>query len=191
MNSPSSSAVSSVRVLSDVIPGDRARDLALVVGFALAIAASAQVAIPLPGTPVPVTGQTFAVLLGGIVLGSGRATAGALAYLAAGVAGVPWFAVTGGATIGYIVGFVAAAALLGRLAERGRARGPLQVAAVMVVGNLVIYAFGVTGLALVTGMGASAAIAAGLVPFLIGDALKLALAVVIVPAAWALVERER
>ena len=189
MSSPAASA--DIRVLGDVIPGERVRDVALVVGFAVAIAASAQVAIPLPGTPVPVTGQTFAVLLGAIVLGAGRATSGSLLYLAAGVAGVPWFAVTGGATIGYIVGFVAAAALLGRVAERGYARGPLQVAGAMVVGNLVIYAFGVTGLALVTGMGASAAIAAGLIPFLIGDTLKIALATAIVPTAWTLVNRGR
>jgi len=191
VTSPSASASPSVRVLGDAIPGERARDVALVIGFAFAIAASAQVALPLPGTPVPVTGQTFVVLLGGIVLGAWRATTGSLLYLAAGVAGVPWFAVSGGATIGYIVGFAAAAALLGAVAQRGWVRSPLQVAGAMLAGNLVIYVFGVSGLALVTGMGASAAVGAGVLPFLIGDAVKIALAVAIVPTAWALVGRDR
>lgn len=187
MTSPAASA--EVRVLSDAIPGERVRDVLLVLGFALAIAASAQVSIVLPGTPVPITGQTFAVLLGGIVLGAGRATIGSLAYLAAGVAGVPWFAVTGGATIGYIAGFVLAAAVLGALAERGFARGPVQVVAAMILGNLIIYACGVTVLALFFDMGLGGAITAGVVPFLIGDAFKIALAAAIVPTAWALIRR--
>lgn len=187
MTSPATSA--EIRVLTDVIPGERVRDVLLTLGFALAIAASAQVSIVLPGTPVPITGQTFVVLLGGIVLGAGRGAIGSLLYLAVGVAGVPWFAVTSGATVGYIVGFVLAAAALGALAERGFARGPVQVVAAMVFGNLIIYFCGVAVLALFFDMGLAGAITAGVVPFLIGDAVKIALAAAIVPAAWALVRR--
>lgn len=186
-----SNTAAAPRVLVDVLPASRVRDVSLVTGFALLLAASAQLAIPLPFTPVPITGQTLVVLLGAIVLGATRATAGSLLFIAAGVAGVPWFAVTGGATIGYIVGFVAAAMVVGAIAQRGLARTPLQVAGAMVVGNAVIYAFGATGLALVVGLSPSAAITAGVLPFLIGDAIKLAAAVALVPAAWKLVNPER
>lgn len=183
------STTTAPRVLVESLPGARVRDVSLVVGFAVAIAASAQIAIPLPFTPVPITGQTLVVLLGAIVLGAGRATSGSLLYIAAGVAGVPWFAVTGGATVGYLVGFVAAGVIVGLLAERGLARRPSQVAGVMLIGNAVIYVLGATGLALVLGLSPTAAIAAGVTPFLIGDALKIAVAVALVPAAWKLVGR--
>lgn len=94
MSSYASSASPSVRVLGDVIPGERVRDVLLTVGYAAAIGVSAQIVIPLQ--PVPITGQTFAVLLGAIVLGLGRAAAGGGLYLAAGLSGLPWFAPTGG-----------------------------------------------------------------------------------------------
>lgn len=187
----SATTTTAPRVLVDALPGARVRDAALVGGFALAIAASAQLAVPLPFTPVPITGQTLVVLLGAIVLGATRATAGSLLYIAAGVAGVPWFAVTGGATIGYIVGFVAAASVVGFLAQRGAARSPLQVAGAMALGNAVIYAFGATGLMLLFGLSPVAAFTAGVAPFLLGDAVKVAIAVALVPAAWRLVGGER
>lgn len=189
MSSYASSASQSARVLGDVIPGERVRDVLLTVGYAAAIGVSAQVVIPLQ--PVPITGQTFAVLLGAIVLGLGRAAAGGGLYLAAGLSGLPWFAPTGGPqSMGYIFGFVAAAVVVGLIADRGFARSPGSVALTMVLGNVVIYAFGVAVLAYVLSLNATEALAAGVVPFLIGDALKIAAATALVPLAWKLTHRE-
>lgn len=176
-------------VLTDLLPASRVRDIALTVGFALAIAVSAQVSFPLPGTSVPFTGQTFAVLAGAIALGRMRATAGALLYLALGVVGLPWFSGAGAHTVGYIVGFVVASAVVGTMVRRLGSRTPLQVIGAMVVGNLIIWVFGATGLALVLGLSAGAAIASGVVPFLLGDALKILAAAAVVPAAWKLIDR--
>jgi biotin transport system substrate-specific component len=176
-------------VLGDVLPGERVRDVLLTVGFTLAIAASAQLYFFLPGNPVPITAETFVVLAGAIVLGRTRATLGAMGFLALGAAGVPAFAASSGATLGYIIGFVAAAALLGTLARAGYARSVGQVTVAMVLGNLVIYALGTVWLAIVTGMDASTAMATGIVPFLLGDAVKIAAAVALVPTLWKLVDR--
>jgi biotin transport system substrate-specific component len=177
------------RVLGDVIPGDRVRDVALVVGFAALIALSAQLRFPLPGTTVPFTGQTFVVLAGAIALGSTRATSGSLLYLGLGVAGVPLFTPAGPHTVGYILGFIVASAVLGAIASRGWARTPGQVATAMALGNVIIWALGATGLALVLRVGAATALAQGVVPFLLGDAVKLLAAVAVVPALWRFVGR--
>ncbi len=179
------------QVLADLLPGSRVRDAVLVTAFAAVLGLSAQLAVPLPFTPVPVTGQTFAVLLGAAALGAGRATLGSSLYLVLGVAGVPWFTGTGGASFGYIVGFVAAALIVGRLARLGNDRTVARTVVLMVVGNLAIYVFGVTGLALVLGVGLGEALALGVVPFLIGDAVKLALATALLPATWRLVGARR
>jgi biotin transport system substrate-specific component len=138
---------------------------------------SAQVAIPLPFTPVPLSLQTFAVLLVGAVLGSRRGAASMALYLLAGVAGVPWF--------------VVAAWLVGRLAERGVDRHVLPSIGLMVLGNLAIYAFGVPGLMLATGMSLVSALTLGVLPFLVGDAVKIAVAAGLLPAAWKLVGSRR
>lgn len=175
------------RVLSDLLPGERVRDLLLTLGFTLAIAASAELYFYLPGNPVPITGQTFVVLAGAIVLGAKRATAGSLLYLALGSVGLPFFAASSGATLGYIVGFAVASLLLGAWASRGGARSVRAVTAAMIVGNLVIYAFGAIWLAIFTGQGAEFALANGVVPFLPGDAVKIAAAVAVVPTLWKLV----
>lgn len=175
------------RVLTDLIPGARVRDAALTLGFTLAIAGSAQLFFYLPGNPVPYTGQTFVVLAGAIALGAQRATAGSLLYLALGALGLPFFAASGGATLGYIVGFAVACVLLGTWASRGGARSVPAVAAAMVVGNLVIYAFGATWLGIFTGQGAQFALANGVVPFLWLDAVKIVAAVAVVPPLWKLV----
>ena len=175
------------RVLADLVPGSRVRDAILVASFAAVLGLSAQVAVPLPFTPVPVTGQTFAVLLGAAALGASRATLGASLYLALGLVGVPWFTATGGASFGYILGFVAAAAIVGRLARAGNDRTVGRTVGLMLIGNLAIYAFGVTGLALFLGVGLVEATALGAVPFLVGDALKLALAAALLPTTWRLV----
>jgi len=181
MTSSSVPASRFVPVIADRFASTRVRDIAMIVGFAVVIALSAQVAFPLPGTPVPVTGQTFAVLLGAAALGPRRATIGAALFLAVGLAGVPWFAITGGATLGYIGGFVVAATVVGTLAQRGWVNTFGGAAATMIIGNFVIYTLGVSVLALVTGMALSQAFMLGAVPFFIGDAVKIALAAVALP----------
>ena len=181
-------------VLSDLIPGERIRDLLVIVGFAGAIGLFAQLAIRLPFTPVPITGQTFAVLLGGLAVGTRRALAGTLLYLAVGLAGVPWFAQGAGGwaalatpSFGYVVGFVFAASALGRLASLRFDRRPLTVLAAMVAGDLVIYLFGATWLAVDLHLSAGSAIALGVTPFLVGDALKTLVAMGLFPTTWKLV----
>lgn len=176
-------------VLSDLIPGSLVRDAALVVGAAALTGAAAQVAIPVPGSPVPVTLQTFAVLLSGAALGLHRAALSMILYLLAGLAGVPWFTSAGDATLGYIVGFFLAASVVGALAARGGDRTVARTLATMTLGTLLIYAVGVPWLMAATGMDLTTALAKGVVPFLIGDMLKVLLAAGLLPAAWKLVRR--
>ncbi|MGW1791441.1 biotin transporter BioY [Streptomyces tubercidicus] len=185
-------------VLADLLPAAtasraRVRDAALVVGGAALTGIAAQIAVPVPGSPVPVTGQTFAALLVGASLGAGRGLLSLALYALAGLAGMPWFAGgasgAGGATFGYIVGMMLAATAVGALARRGGDRGMLRTAATMAVGSALIYAVGVPYLALSTGMSLGQAVAAGMVPFLIGDALKAALAMGALPTAWKLAGR--
>jgi biotin transporter BioY len=186
-------------VLADALPGDRLRDAALVVGFACLTGLAAQLSIRLPGTPVPVTAQTFAVLLGGAALGWRRAVAGMLLYLAAGLTPwVPWFADGNGGpgvlrapSFGYLLGFVAAAALVGRLAARGMDRTPARTVLTMVAGNLVIYACGLPWLMASLGVGLAVGLRQGVTPFLPGDALKILLAAGLLPGAWALAGGDR
>jgi biotin transport system substrate-specific component len=185
----------SPRTLGDVIPGGLVRNVALVVGGTLFVALSALVQIPLPFTPVPLSLQTFAVLLVGAALGSRRGAASTALYLLAGVAGVPWFSGHQSgwafASFGYVVGFVAAAWLAGRLAEAGADRKVLQNTGLLVVGNVVVYAFGVTGLMASTGMSLGTGLAKGVAPFLVGDLIKIAVAAALLPAAWKLVGARR
>ena len=158
-----------------------ARETVLVLGFALAIALASRIALPLGFTPVPVTAQTFVLLVGGVLLGSRRAGGGGLAYLALGVAGVPWFA-TGGATLGYIGGFVLAALFVGRAAEAGRFDRRGTALLVMACAHAAIYVLGATWLALFLGVGPVAALTLGVVPFLLGDAVKVVIAATIAPS---------
>jgi biotin transport system substrate-specific component len=177
-------------VLSDLIPGKLVRDVTLVVGAAVLTGLAAQVSIPLPGTPVPLTLQTFAVLLSGAALGPPRAFFGMALYLVIGQLGVPWFAPSGGnATLGYVVGFVLAASVVGALASRGGDRTPMRTIATMTLGTLLIYAVGLPWLMVATGMNLPSAFAAGVVPFLIGDGLKVPAAAGLLPAAWKLAGR--
>lgn len=177
------------RVLGDFASRTLLAQGALVLGGALFVGLSAQIAIPLPFTPVPLTLQTFAVLLTGAALGSLRGMLAMVVYAAAGAAGVPWFSQgTSGVTwpsFGYIIGFIAAAFIVGRLAESGATRSVVRTAGLMVVGNVVIYAVGFTWLKFATGMSWSEALALGVAPFLIVDALKIALAAAVLPATWA------
>jgi biotin transport system substrate-specific component len=171
-----------------------AREIVLVLGGALLIALAAQIRIALPFSPVPVTGQTFAVLLLGALYGRTRGVATVLAYLGLGAVGFPVFA--GGAagaarlvgpTAGYLAGFVAAAFVVGALAERGWDRRPWTTAAAMVVGSLVIYAAGVVWLSRFVGW--DKVLATGVLPFLAGDAAKIVLATALLPVGWKVVRR--
>jgi biotin transport system substrate-specific component len=180
-------------VLADLLPGALARDALLVIGAAGFIGLLAQISIHLSFTPVPITGQTLGVLLAGAALGWRRAGAALLLYAVAGVAGVPWFADHSSgyasASFGYIIGFFFAAVLCGYLAERGADRSVLRSVPAMLAAEVVIYAFGLTWLAIDLHLGASATIADGLTPFLAGDAIKAALAAGLLPAAWWLAGR--
>lgn len=181
------------RVLADLVPGGLVRDVALVAGAAAFTGLAAQVAIPLPFTPIPISLQTFAVLLSAAALGPMRAGAAMLLYLAAGIGGVPWFAEQrsgiGFPSFGYIVGFAIAAVVVGALARRGADRTLHGTAAMMVLGNLVIYAVGVPYLALSIGVDLPTAVGLGLTPFLVGDGLKILLATGLLPATWRLAGR--
>ncbi|MER8007408.1 MULTISPECIES: biotin transporter BioY [unclassified Streptomyces] len=180
------------QVLADLLPASRVRDVALVVGGAVLTGLAAQISVPVPHSPVPVTGQTFAALLVGTSLGASRGLASLVLYALAGLAGVPWFAGgTSGVSVsfGYILGMLLASAAVGALARRGADRSVWRMAGTMLLGEALIYAVGVPYLAYAAGLSASAAIAAGLTPFLIGDALKAALAMGLMPAAWKFVGR--
>lgn len=189
-------AVAHPLTLADLLPRTRLRTAALVVGFALLTALAAQVTFPLPFTPVPVTGQTFAVLLTGAALGWRAGGISQLLYVALGATGLPFYAdaqggwtVATGATGGYLVGFVVAAALVGLLCERSQDRSLLTALPTMLLGSAVIYLFGVSWLAHSLGVDATRAMELGLVPFVIGDLAKLTIAGVLLPAAWKLTRR--
>lgn len=173
-----------------------AGNAALVILGALVVGISAQVRIPLGFTPVPLTGQTFGVLLVGASLGASRGGAALVLYLLLGVIGFPVFTEGGrgvqhvlGATGGYLIGFIAAAVLVGRIAERGGDRRFPAALAGMAAGSMVIYAFGLIGLMVALGVGPGRALELGLYPFLVGDLLKALLAGLLLPIAWWLVRR--
>ncbi|MHC4193724.1 MAG: biotin transporter BioY, partial [Planctomycetota bacterium] len=160
---------------------------ALIIGASLLIALSAQVAIPL--WPVPVTGQTFAVLMIAALLGSRRGCLAVLAYLAEGAAGLPVFAMGGamkGLTAGYLVGFVPAAYVVGLLAEKGWDRRVSTTILAMALGNIIIYTFGLLWLCCLPGI--HSVFRQGLYPFIIGDLLKIALAAALLPSGWKLLK---
>ncbi|MEU2924591.1 biotin transporter BioY [Streptomyces sp. NPDC007251] len=175
-------------VLADLLPASRVRDAALVVGGAVLTGLAAQVAVPVPGSPVPVTGQTFAALLVGTALGARRGFLSLALYALAGVAGIPWFADgasgAGMVSFGYVLGMLLASAAVGALARRGADRSPLRMAGTMLLGEAIIYAVGVPYLALAAHVSLTQAVALGLTPFLLGDALKAALAMGALPTAW-------
>lgn len=182
-------------VLADLAPGTLIRDVLLVIGGAAFVGLLAQASIPLPFTPVPITGQTLGVLLCGSALGWRRGSAAMVLYALAGIAGVPWFAghASGyvGASFGYIVGFVVCAALCGRLAERGADRAVWKSVPAMIAGEVAMYTIGVIWLGISLHVGVARAISLGLTPFLAGDAIKATLAALLLPAAWKLTGRRR
>ena len=163
----------------------------LVVGGSIALTISAHVKIPF--YPVPVTMQTLVVLLIGMSYGPRLGAVTIAAYLAQGAMGLPVFASgagllsMAGPTGGYLAGFLAASIVMGALAQRGWGKTAANTALAMIIGNLVIYALGVTWLANLYGM--NVAINAGVLPFLYGDALKIVIAAGLMPFAWNMVSK--
>ena len=178
-------------------PGALADALVVLAGAGL-IAATSVVSIPLPFTPVPISGSTFGVLLVGASLGRSRGASAALLCVLFGIVGAPVFAggahgwaVITGASGGYIVAYPVAAALAGFLAERRWDRRFSSATAAMLAGNVVIYLFGLSWLAVVAGTSLEKTLELGLYPFVAGDLVKLYLAAAILPTAWRLVARQR
>lgn len=178
-------------VLADVIPGGLVRDATLVLGSTAFLGLIANVVIPLPFTPIPLSLSTFAVLLIGAALGPWRGGLATALYLAAGMAGMPWFAAQNSgwafASFGYVIGYVLAALLVGSLARRGADRSMRHSVWVMLLGNLAVYAGGVPWLMAWSNLGLGEALMLGAAPFLVGDAIKVVLAAGALPAAWKLV----
>ena len=166
-----------------------------VTGFALLTALFAQFTIRLPFTPVPITGQTFAVLLSGAALGMWAGGASQILYLLLGTF-LPFYAngasgteVLFGATGGYLFGFVVAAAVVGRLAERHHDRRVISAVTAFLTGSLLIYVFGVIGLMAAADMDLIMALELGVAPFILGDVVKAYAAGLLLPAAWRLTRR--
>ena len=173
-------------------------DVLLVVAGAGLVALAAQMEIMLGFTPVPISGQTFAVLLVGAAYGPLLGAASLLLYFFVGLVGAPVYSggdggweIVKGATGGYLVGFIAAALLTGWLAQRRWDRRFNSAVAAMLTGSVVVYAFGLPWLAREIGAGVEGTLEAGLYPFVVGDLLKLYLAGALLPGAWKLVERLR
>lgn len=184
-------------------PLSRTQNFLLIVSGSLLVALCAQVSLPLPFSPVPVTGQTFAVLLLGATFGARRSAAALLLYLAEGATGLPVFAPGGvpgmarllGPTGGYLLAFPLAAFLLGWLVERADSPGVRRSVrgwlAAVLAAEAVIFAAGVLWLKLIVPLGWAEAAWAGLVPFLPGELLKVALLGVCLPASWWALDRAR
>jgi biotin transport system substrate-specific component len=196
------------RVLADLIvqPTTRVRaivrDVLLVVGFALLTAAAAQIEIQLGFTPVPLTGQTFAVLLSGAVLGMRRGALSQLVYWMAGLTGLPFYSGGAGgwksgtgATLGYLVGFIVAAGAIGYLAEKKQDRNFATSLPAMLLGSTLIYTCGAAWLTTYLNIGFATgetnAIALGVAPFLVGDVIKALLAAACTTGVWAAVNKRR
>ncbi len=169
-------------------------DAALVIGFACVTAICAQISFWVG--MVPVTGQTFGVILAGALLGSRRGALSQLSYLAGGATGIPYWVALGGPpgiarlagpTGGYLIGFVAAAFVVGWLAERGWDRRVWTAIPAMFAGSIVFYVFGLPWLAHFVPEGT--VLQAGLYPFIIGDLVKIAAAALALPSGWLLLQR--
>ncbi len=187
------------RTISAVaLPRSAAVSATLVLGFALFTALMAQISIPLGFTPVPITGQTFAVLLAGAALGPRLGPMSQVLYWGMGAAGLPFYAdanggwdVATGATAGYLVGFVVAAWVVGRLAERTQDREVWTAIPAFLLGSVIIHLFGVPWLAHILEVGWVRAAELGSYPFIAGDLIKVALAGVVLPVSWRLVAGAR
>src|SRR5699024_4992268 len=189
-------------VLADLIPGRtlalpvRAlRTAALVLGGTAFLAIASQVAVPLPFTPVPVSLATGAVVLLGAGLGPRLGAASAALYLVAGMAGAPIFAEQGFgwafASFGYVIGYVPAAIIAGVLARRAADRSVWKTAALAGASTVAAYVVGVPWLMAFLGVDLATGMALGVLPFLIGDAVKMIGAAFVLPGAWKVVDRVR
>ena len=185
-------------VLADLVPAVRARNVVLVTAGVLFMALLAQVAVPVPGSPVPITGQTLGVVLTAAALGPLRGTAVQVFYILAGAVGLPFYSeasggydVVFGATGGYVVGFIPAAYLIGLAAKHGADRRLWQSLPLFVAGQAVIFAVGVPWLAASTGQSLPWALENGFYPFILGGVVKAALAAVVLGGAWQVVRRSR
>lgn len=182
------------RVLADIVPGTRVRDVTLIAAAALLTALCAQISIPIPGDPVPITGQTFAVLLTAAALGARRGACAQGLYVTLGLVGLPFYAdgasgpsIVFGATGGFLVGFIVAAWVVGHLAESQLDRSVLKALPAFTLGSMIIFAFGVPWLAVAADVSLGKAIALGLVPFIPGGIVKALAAAALLPSAWRLV----
>ena len=176
-------------------PLDSVRSAGLVIVFSLFIAACAQFAIHIG--PIPITGQTFAVLLTGMLLGSRLGAAAVIAYLIEGAIGLPFFAGGGaglmrflGPTAGYLVAFPAAAFIAGAFAEHGWDKRYLTAVAAMAIGSLVIFLGGWAWFAVLTNTPPVAAFKLAVLPFLLGDVIKIGLGAAVLPTGWALLKKK-
>jgi biotin transport system substrate-specific component len=176
-------------------PLDWTRSVSLVLAFSLLNALAAQIAIPIG--PVPITGQTFAVLLTGALLGSRLGAAALIAYLVEGAVGLPFFAGGSsglahllGPTGGYLVAFPAAAFITGAFAEQGWDKRFLTSVAAMFVGSIVIIFVGAAWFSVLTHTSPLLALRVGVVPFIVGDIIKILLAAAVLPSGWALMRRK-
>lgn len=178
-------------LIDRVVSRSLVNDIALISSGAVLTAFAAQLVVPM--WPVPITAQTFAVLLVGSVLGASRGAISLIAYFSLGAAGLPVFSAASslsfGPTFGYLVGFIAAAAVVGWLSQRGWHKSAIGVIGSFAIANAVIYLFGIPWLAFVLGeLGIAndflSVAAAGLIPFVVGDIIKMALAAAALPLAW-------
>ena len=191
-------SLSATSLRSSLIPRTTALSSAvLVVSGVLGLAALAQIAIPVPGSPVPVTGQTLGVLVLGTAYGSTLGFTTFAVYMLAGIAGAPVFANSGhgldrlvGATGGYLVGMLVATFVLGQFARFRLDQKFLTALPSMLIGTVITFSFGVVWLHEYTGQSWNWTISAGLTPFVIGEALKIAIAGTSLPAMWRLVNRK-
>lgn len=202
--------ISAPKTLSDLLPrakGDNAKaysiatNIVLVFAFALFTAGMAQFSIKLSFTPVPITGQTLAVLLSGAALGTYLGASSQIVYVVMGLffpfyaEGASGWEVLKGATGGYLIGFIFAAALVGHFAERGNDRKVLSAIGAFIVGSIVIYSFGALWLAHIMDIpvfkGESSAFALGVIPFIFGDILKATVAGLALPGTWKLVGKNQ
>ena len=179
------------RVLADVLPHSLLMDMVLVFAGAALTGLLAQWEIPF--SPVPMTGQTLGVLLAGASLGAVRGGLSMVVYVAAGLAGMPWFAGAASgypaATFGYLLGFVVAAFVLGLIAQAGRDRHVSQAIWAMFLAEAIIYAFGVTWLKIDMHLTWAMAVEYGFSPFIVADLVKMLIAALMLPAAWHLIDR--
>jgi biotin transport system substrate-specific component len=162
-----------------------------IVGGTAFIAAMAQVSLPVPGSPVPVTGQTLAVLLVGTTYGARLGVATFSTYMLAGIAGAPIFAggtygidIVQGATGGYLIGMLLASAVLGYLAERRADQKFSTSFPALLLGNLIIFSFGLTWLHFSLDLTWAKTFSMGLTPFILGEVLKIAIVATSLPLVW-------